>query len=231
MAVAMVAMLGGSLGVAAAQSSGFAPYSIGSVNPVAASTTNSDSLGPKAGLNSYVPDDKYRLRVGDKIAFQILEDRDMPKNLVVTDSGEVDFPYIGRVAAVDKTCQQLANTCRQQLEQEYYYRATVIIALDTANRVLGRVYIWGQVRNQGAVEIGVNETMTAGRAILRAGGFGDFANKKKVRVVRGGDASGPESKQSFELNMVEILEEGRTEKDLALQPEDFVIVPSRLINF
>ena len=67
-------------------------------------------------------------------------------------------------------------------------------------------------------------------AILRAGGFGDFANKKKVKVVRGGS---PEAggKQNFELNMVDILEEGKTEKDVVLQPDDFIIVPSRLINF
>ena len=31
--------------------------------------------------------------------------------------------------------------------------------------------------------------------------------------------------------MVEILEGGKTEKDVALQPDDFIIVPSRLINF
>jgi hypothetical protein len=30
--------------------------------------------------------------------------------------------------------------------------------------------------------------------------------------------------------MVSILEEGRTEKDALLQPDDFIIVPSRLIN-
>ena len=31
--------------------------------------------------------------------------------------------------------------------------------------------------------------------------------------------------------MVDILEKGKTEKDMVLQPDDFVIVPSRLINF
>jgi protein involved in polysaccharide export with SLBB domain len=180
--------------------------------------------------NGYVPDDKYKLRVGDRISFQILEDRDAPKSLVVADSGELDVPYLGRVAASDKTCKQLADELKTRLEKEYYHRATVIIALDVANKFLGRVYVWGQVRNQGAIDIAVNENLTAGKAILRAGGFGDFANKKKVKVVRSeGADSGP--KQSFELNMVDILEKGKTEKDLILQPDDFIIVSSRLINF
>jgi polysaccharide export outer membrane protein len=99
-----------------------------------------------------------------------------------------------------------------------------------ANKLLGRVYVWGQVRNQGAIEVNVNENLTAGKAILRAGGFGDFANKKKVKVVRGGGTAGM-AKQSFELNMVDILENGKTEKDISLQPDDFIIVPSRLVNF
>jgi protein involved in polysaccharide export with SLBB domain len=184
-----------------------------------------------ANLTGYVPDDKYKLRAGDKVAFQILEDRDAPKSLMVADSGELDVPYVGRVTAVDKTSKQLADELKAQLEKEYYYRATVIIALDVANKFLGRIYVWGQVRNQGPIDIAINENLTAGRAILRAGGFGDFANKKKVKVVRGGGADGTAGKQSFELNMVDILEEGKTEKDVLLQPDDFIIVPSRLINF
>ncbi len=181
-------------------------------------------------LSGYVADDKYKLRVGDKISFQILEDRDLPRDLLVADSGELDVPYVGRVAASDKTCKQLADELKTRLEKEYYHRATVIIALDAANKFLGRVYVWGQVRNQGPIDVAVGENLTAGKAILRAGGFGDFANKKRVKVVRSGSADNA-AKQNFVLNMVDILENGKTEKDMVLQPDDFIIVPSRLINF
>src|SRR6186713_929098 len=62
-------------------------------------STNASTL--PTTLSGYVPDDKYKLRAGDRVAFQILEDRDAPKSLFVADSGELDFPYVGRVAAVD----------------------------------------------------------------------------------------------------------------------------------
>jgi len=186
-------------------------------------------------LSGYTPDDKYKLRAGDRVSFQILEDRlfeekDVPRSLTVADSGELDLPYIGRIAAADRTCKDLAEETKTRLEKDYYYRATVVLALDVANKILGRVYVWGQVRNQGPVELSVGENMTAGKAILRAGGFGDFANKKKVKVVRG-SATEEEAKQTFELNMVDILEGGKPEKDITLQPDDFILVPSRLINF
>lgn len=196
---------------------------------LAVQATNAPATPLPSDLSSYVPDDKYQLRAGDRVAFQILEDRDAPKSLVVADSGELDIPYLGRVAAVEKTCKQLAAELKTRLEKEYYYRATVIMALDVANKFLGRVYVWGQVRNQGALEVAVGEKLTAGKAILRAGGFGDFANKKRVKVVRGGPQNA--ARQTFELNLAEILEDGKTEKDIVLQPDDFIIVPSRLVNF
>jgi polysaccharide export outer membrane protein len=152
----------------------------------------------------------------------------------VADSGELDAPYIGRIAAADKTSKELAAELKTLLEKEYYYHATVIIALDAANKVLGRIYVTGQVKNQGPIDMAINEHLTASRAVMRAGGFGDFANKKRVKVIRGGGsaAGGATStaKQTFELNMAEILDGGKTEKDILLQPDDWIIVPSRLIN-
>jgi polysaccharide export outer membrane protein len=201
------------------------------LTPPAASPNAASTNAPSTptSLASYVPDDKYKLRAGDRVAFQITEDRDLPKSLVIADSGELDVPYIGRVPAADKTCKQLATELKTLLEKEFYYRATVIIALDVANKLWGRIYVWGQVRNQGPIDVAVNENLTAGKAILRAGGFGEFASKKKVKLVRAAGADG--NKQTFELNMVDILEDGKTEKDVLLQPDDFIIVPSRLINF
>jgi polysaccharide export outer membrane protein len=181
-----------------------------------------------ASLSGYVPDDKYKLRIGDKVRFQILEDREWPRLLVVTDSGELDIPYLGPVAAADKTCKELSAELKVKLEKQYYHRARVVIVLDEANKLWGRIYVYGQVKKQGRIEIAMHENITAGKAILLAEGFGDFASKKKVKVIRG--AANSAAKQVFELNMEDILEKGMIEKDMPLQPEDQVVVPSRSIS-
>jgi protein involved in polysaccharide export with SLBB domain len=217
------------------------PYSDASASQPIATTPAPAAAAPVANnavpalMNGYVPDATYKLRVGDAISFQILEDKvwdsqNVPKSLVVEDSGETDVPYIGRVMAVGKTCKQLAEEIKESLEADYYKQATVVLSLNVANRILGRAYIWGQVHNQGAIDIQVNENLTAGQAILKAGGFADFANKKKVKVVRG-VVGADGTKQTFDLDMEQILDEGKTEKDIILQPGDLIIVPSRLINF
>jgi protein involved in polysaccharide export with SLBB domain len=192
-------------------------------------TTNHLAMD-RGPLKAYIADDKYKLRPGDRLSLQILEDRELPKSLLVADSGELDVPYLGRVPAADKTCKQLADELKQQLEKEYYYRATVILGLDAANKFFGRIYVWGQVRNQGPIDLAVNENLTAGKAILRAGGFAEFANRKKVKLIRN-VADDPAGKQTVELNMVAILEDGAIERDVVLHPDDLIIVPSRLINF
>ena len=204
---------------------------------LAQTATNTVSLpAPEKSTNQihvasgYVLDDKHRLEPGDKVSFQIIEDQDPPISLTVADSSELDVPYVGRVSVAGKTCRQVAEMLKGMLEKDYYYRATVIIGLDSVNKVRGHIYIWGQVRNQGPIDILFNENLTAGQAILRAGGFGDFADKKKVKVVR--NAGGPDAaKQIFLINMVDVLENGKVELDLPLQPGDFIIVPSRLVNF
>lgn len=202
--------------------------------PAASPTLDSSATGSIGTVFASTPgrgfgvDDTHKLGVGDKLSFQIVEDREpTPKPLIVTDSGEVDVPYLGRVKAAGKTCKELCDELKAELEKDYYYRATVVLGLDQVSRAQGRVYVWGQVRAQGAIEIPPGEKFTVGKAILRAGGFGDFANKKKVKLVR---TSATGQKQDFELNMVEILEQGKTEHDIALQPDDFIIVPARLIN-
>ena len=203
--------------------------------PFVAAPAAGGSAAASGLLNGYVADATYKLRAGDTVSFQILEDRiwnslDTPRPLVVTDSGELDVPYIGRVMAVDKTCKQLADEIKAALEKDYYNQATVVLSLNVANRLLGRAYIWGQVHNQGALDMQMNENLTAGQAILRAGGFADFSNKNKVKVVRA-STSGNGEKQTFDLDMEQILEKGQTEKDIKLQPGDLIIVPSKLVNF
>lgn len=192
--------------------------------PATATTVASDGK-----VFGYIIDDKHKLVPGDKLSFQIVEDREpQPKSLLVTDSGELDVPYLGRLNVSGKTCKQLGEELKALLEKDYYYRATVMLGLDQVSRTLGRVYVVGQVRNQGAIEIPTGENFTASKAILRSGGFGDFANKKKVKLVRT-NADG--QKQTIEINMQAILEEGKTEKDVTLQADDFLIVPQRLVNW
>jgi len=176
-------------------------------------------------------DDKYRLAVGDRLSFRIVEDEEGPKQLSVTDSGDLEFPYLGRFPAVGKTCKELALALKAELEKEYYYQATVIIAVDIMTiKSRGRVYLVGPVRAPGPLELPSDEVLTLSKAILRAGGFTDFADQRNVKVTRKGAAAGDKN-QIFTVNVKNILEKGKTDSDLPLQSGDLIYVPERLIRF
>jgi polysaccharide export outer membrane protein len=176
-------------------------------------------------------DDKQKLGVGDTVSFRVLEDQEEPKTLTITDAGELDVPELGLVTARGKTCKQLALEIKPKLEAVTYYHATVIIGVQLLNKTTSgrRVYMAGEVLRPGPQEIPAGETWTVTRAIMRAGGFAQYADKKGVRLVRAG-AKGALGK-TFILNVVEVWEKGRTELDLPVEPEDLIYVPARAINF
>ena len=175
-----------------------------------------------------VLDDSRTLKIGDRLSVRILEDKNPPFSLTVTDSGEVEVPLIGRIEVRDKTCKGLAYAIKAPLEREYFYKATVIVGLDQAGlKSPGRVYVTGQVRTQGPLDIPPDETLTVSKAILRAGGCGDFANQKKVKLVR---TTRGNTETKF-VNLVLVFKKGRVDLDLPLQPGDTIIVPEKFINF
>lgn len=179
--------------------------------------------------NMDVLDDKHKLAVGDKISFRVVEDEDDPKTLTVNDDGDVQVPYIGIYPARGKTCKQLAKELKVALEKKYYYHATVIISVDS-EVTQGIVYLVGAVQKPGPEEIPRDETLTVGKAILRAGGFTDFADEKHVRVTRNGE-DGTATNEVFTVDVSQIFEKGRTEDDRVLQPGDLIYVPERMIRF
>jgi polysaccharide biosynthesis/export protein len=172
-----------------------------------------------------VLDDRKKLGSNDFVSFRIVEDRDNEsQRLRINDNGELEVPYVGLVAAQGRTCRELAYTIKGLLEREYYYHATVILAVDrVSEKSRGRIYVYGSVKAQGPQEIPPDENYTVSKAIIRAGGFGDFANKRKVKVTR-------KNGKEFSVDLKRVIEEGHTEEDLALVPDDQIYVPQRLIN-
>src|SRR5205807_1614928 len=102
--------------------------------------------------------------------------------------------------------------------------ATVILAVDrVSEKSRGRIYVYGSVKGQGPQEIPADESYTVSKAIIKAGGFGDFANKRKVKLTR-------KTGKEFTVDLKRVIEEGKTEEDVELQPDDQIYVPQRLIN-
>jgi polysaccharide export outer membrane protein len=194
------------------------------VSPAAAAPAEPVVYGSMDSL-----DDKRKLTIGDHISYRVIEDKNPAVSLVVTDAGDIEVPLLGRVAAAGKTCRQLANEMKPILEKTYFYKATVIVALDAATmKSPGRIYVTGVVLSPGPQDMPPDEVYTLSKAITRAGGVALFGNDHRVKIVR---KSTDGSTENLEVDVGEIINKGRIDKDPVLQPGDLIVVPRKLINF
>jgi protein involved in polysaccharide export with SLBB domain len=204
--------------------------------PTNANLANAVPIRKDPGLSlnlMAILDDRQKLGSGDRVTYRVIEDQDPPRPLMVGDSGDLDIPYLGLVEANGKTCKTLAHEIKTALEKDLYFQATVILSLELVNkgRTLGKVYVAGCVRVPGAQELPAGEVYTVSRAILKAGGFSDFANQDKVRILRMSKSEDKTNKKPIEVSLADIWKKGRRENDLALEPEDLVYVPMRMFNW
>jgi len=193
----------------------------------ALATTKHKSAVVNAGTG-YL-DDKRTLAPGDRLSFRIAEEGDEPVLVTVASSGEIDFPYVGRVKSSGRTCKAVADEVRHLLEKSFYSKATIGLALETASTLpMGTYFVTGQVMRQGAQEIPRDREVTVAAAVLEAGGFADFADRRRVRLIRPSREGGT---KRFTVDVKAVLEKGDASKDMVVQPGDYIVVPERMFNF
>ena len=83
-----------------------------------------------------------------------------------------------------------------------------------------KIYVFGQVRNPGALEVRKSRVPTLLQVIAQAGGFSERASRSSV-IIKRTDASGKETKQ--EVNVKDVIKGKK--KDIQLLENDIVFVP------
>ncbi|MDX2109747.1 MAG: SLBB domain-containing protein [Verrucomicrobiota bacterium] len=168
--------------------------------------------------------DDRKLTVGDRLMYSVLEEREDPMAVFVNDRGEIEVPLAGKIQTSGKTCRQLATEIKQVLEKDYFHRATVVLKYQFANNTRGRVNVAGAVARQGPISIPSDEVLTVSGAILRSGGMVQYADATKVALIR--KSAEPDGKETrTEIDVAKIYQEGRFDLDIAVQPDDLIVVP------
>jgi polysaccharide export outer membrane protein len=83
-------------------------------------------------------------------------------------------------------------------------------------------YVQGEVKTPGQVKYASDLTIVT--AIAAAGGFTPLASPRRVTVLRG---DGPK-KETFRVNVNDIMSDPAESRDVPLKPNDIIIVPQRL---
>ena len=170
-----------------------------------------------------------RMKPGYVISIQILEDKREAVHQRIIHTGQIQMPYLGLMQAADKTCAELADEARRQLERTYFTKATVIVKIDEKTALkehfvcgLGfpTVAVFGGVLKAGKYELPTNKDTTVSAQLARAGGHTSKEVVPKIKIVR----TTPQGEKTIVVNTRAILIEKKAEYDLVLWPNDVMIV-------
>lgn len=154
----------------------------------------------------------YIIGIQDVIGVRVWRERDLSGDFVVRPDGKISMPLAGEIEADGITPDQLKNRIVNALSH-YLNRPEVMLEVRQVNSK--RCYISGEVNRPGAFT--VIGPITVLEAISNAGGLRDFANAKKIVIMRGNER--------LKFNYKEVIKGKNMEQNILLQPGDHIIVP------
>jgi polysaccharide biosynthesis/export protein len=176
-------------------------------------TTGAGGTAHAAGLGGTLAPD-YRIATGDKLKIEVYKDEQLTQALQVRPDGKITLPLIGDMQAAGLTPSELRDRLTSALKEFVTNPVVTVIVTET---VAPTVYVMGEVNHPGA--IGMPGSITVMQALAMAGGFKDFANTKKIRILR----HSARGVQTLSFNYKDAAK-GQGEI-VMLQPGDTVIVP------
>lgn len=161
-------------------------------------------------------DPNYMIGAQDLLDISVWKEPEISRAVQVRPDGKISLPLLNDVQASGLTPMQLASVIATGL-RKYMTDPQVTVIVTSINSQ--RVYILGEVGRAGAYPLLPNMTLL--QALSSAGGFTQFANSKKIYVLR--DVAGRQIKIPF--NYKEVVNGHRPEQNIELKPGDTIIVP------
>jgi polysaccharide export outer membrane protein len=123
--------------------------------------------------------DSYIIGASDNISVTVFKEPTLSSSLLVRPDGMISMPLLGDVKAAGKTTLQLSEEITAGLKK-YMQDPNVTVVLSQVNSK--KIYLIGEVGKPGPVEM--TPGMTFLQAIATAGGLTQFANSKRIYILR-----------------------------------------------
>ncbi len=143
--------------------------------------------------------------------------KEVVRSYTVGSSGEIAFPFIGKVEVTGKNQSQVEEEIRSRLADGYLKDPVVSLDLKESNSK--KVSVFGEVQKPGT--LGFFDGMTVIEAISQAGGFKPLARRNAVTVTRV-----VEGKKVKYTVPVERIAQSKADT-FPMRPGDVVFVPER----
>ncbi len=128
----------------------------------------------------YAADQDYRLAAGDEIEIIVYQEDDLSMKVLLNESGVINYPYLGTIAATGKTVGELEAELTEGLLQDILVQPSVHVSIVSYRNF----FIGGEVKRPGAYSY--QPGLTVKQAISVAGGLTEWASSSKFEILREG---------------------------------------------
>jgi polysaccharide biosynthesis/export protein len=158
-----------------------------------------------------VDPNRFKLGPEDVIAVRVWREPDLSGVVAVSPDGHISLPLINEVQVSGLTSTQVSKLLSEMFAK-FVNNPQVTVSIQAVRSK--RYTISGEVNRPGAYPLAVQTTVF--QALTAAGGFREFANKKKIIIVRG--------EQRLRFNYNEVVKGKNLAQNIELETGDQIIV-------
>jgi len=160
--------------------------------------------------------ESYVIGPEDLLYIHVWREEALTRTVPVRMDGKISLPLVDDIQAAGLTGRQLKEVLTKRLK-EFIETPNVSVTVIEANSY--KVYVSGQVRAPGVYRLRSETTLL--QIIPMAGGFTDWANQKKILIIR--KEGGREKRMT--VNYKKIVKGDAPESNIILKTGDTIIVP------
>ena len=171
----------------------------------------------------------YRIRAGDVLRVEVIEDPTLNRSVLVSPDGRIAVPLAGTVQAGGRTIEQVQAALTTRLAPNFAVSPSVFVGLEQlredppavplppAEDPVVAVFVMGETRNVGRIELVPGTNLL--QAIAQAGGFTNFAATGRIQLRRGA--------QIYLIDYDAILAGLSPNGGVTMAEGDVIVVPQR----
>ncbi|MEO9779224.1 MAG: polysaccharide biosynthesis/export family protein [Sedimentitalea sp.] len=175
-----------------------------------------------------VAQSSYKIRSGDVLRIEVLEDSSLNGDSIVLPDGRVSVPLVGSVRVRGRSVDEVRSDLVNRLRPNFASDPTVYVSLSSVaedeedeDETL-TIYMLGEVATPGTVEVERGTTFL--QALAQSGGVTRFGATKRMQLRRPG-ADG--RMQVYTFNVKAIMDGKSSLNTPVLREGDVIIAPQR----
>jgi polysaccharide export outer membrane protein len=168
--------------------------------------------GSGSGPGAPVDSNAYKVGAADILNIRVWNEPEFSGPVAVHQDGQFTLPLVGDLPAGGKTPVEIEQIVTKALTK-YVVKPLVTVTVQEVGSK--RYYMDGEIARPGEYPLVVPTTIL--EAISKAGGLQEFANPKKVYVLRGD--------KRIPFNYKDVLHGKHMDQNILIQPGDHIVVP------